>query len=433
MQKSKEEGGEGMSEEKRKAGDAAGSQSIIHHRASFIMGLPKGVLAIGTASLFSDLSHEMATAVLPLFLAAQVGASAAALGIIEGVADGLASYCKLWGGWWTDRSGRRKPIAVAGYLATALATASLGLARHWVMALISRSIAWAARGMRSPARSALLSDIVTRESYGRAYGFERAMDSFGAVLAPLAVLYLIGVGLSYRSILTVTLLPGVAAALAILFFVKEFPRPPKPERRLWGDVKTLPRPFLYFMLIAGVFGLGQFAPTLLVLRATEILRGSSGGPLAAAREAIALYVLFNALQTISSYTSGMLSRRLGSIPSLALGYGLFAITALGFAVLGTPAALIALFSLAGVAVGIIEAMEPTVAAELLPADRRGTGFGALGAANGVGDLLSSALVGILWSRIGPLAGFGAAGLFNVASLGVLLSAWPALRKGYQAH
>ena len=389
--------------------------------------LTSGVLGIGIASLFSDLSHEMATAVLPLFLATHVGASAAALGVIEGVADGLASYCKLLGGWWTDRAGHRKPVAIAGYVGTAVATSSLALAGHWLTVLVCRSLAWAARGVRSPARSALLSDIVARESYGRAFGFERAMDSLGAVLAPLLVLWMVGAGVAYQQILWLTLLPGLAAAAAIAFLVREYPRPPRPDRRLLGDLRSLPRGAVLFILIAGVFGLGQFAPTLLVLRAAEALR-EPAGVLGASRAALGLYVLFNVMQTASSYVIGMLSHRLGSVFSLGLGYGLFAVATAGFAWVGSDAAALAtLFGLAGVAVGIIEAMESTVAAELLPADRRGTGFGALGAANGIGDFLSSVMVGALWAGFGPGVGFGVAALFNVASLVLLAWAWPVLK------
>jgi hypothetical protein len=111
--------------------------------------LTHSVLGIGLASLFSDLGHEMATTVLPLFLAQQIAASAFALGLIEGLSDGLSSYFKLLGGWWTDRSGKRKPLAVVGYFITALSTSSFALARNWTMVLMSRSLAWAARGGRT--------------------------------------------------------------------------------------------------------------------------------------------------------------------------------------------------------------------------------------------------------------------------------------------
>lgn len=377
--------------------------------------LTRSVLAIGVASLCSDLSHEMATTILPVFLATEIGATALALGAIEGIADGLASYFKLVGGWWTDRVGRRKPVAVSGYLVTTVATASFALAANWIMVLTSRALAWMARGWRTPARNALLADSTEREFYGKVFGFERAADTIGAIIAPVLALALLEVGVGFRRIFLLTLIPGVAAAAAIAFFVSESPRPADPHRRLIGDVKTLPRSFLLFLVIAGIFGLGQFAPTLLVLRATQ-LTGE-------ADTAIALYVVFNIVQAASAYFMGTLTRRAASTSLLGVSYFLFALSAGGFAVVGADrVSLTALFALAGLAVGGIEAMEPTVAAELVPRSLRGTGFGALAAANGMGDLLSSLLVGGAWTVLGPAYGFGFAAACNIISVGLLL-AW----------
>jgi MFS family permease len=375
--------------------------------------MTRSVLAIGLASFFSDISHEMATTVLPAFLAMEVRATPLALGAIEGVADGLASFFKLVGGWWTDRMGRRKPVAVSGYMVTTVATASFALATSWPMILLGRALAWMARGWRTPARNALLADTVPHQAYGDAFGFERAMDTVGALVAPMLALGLLQAGASYRHIFALALIPGTLATLAIALFVSETKRPPQLERRLLADVGRLPRSFLLFLLIAGLFGLGQFAPTLLVLRATEV----TGRP----EMAMALYILFNGAQAASAYVLGAAAHRRGSLNLLGASYALFALTALSFAYATEDVALLLLlFTLAGLAVGGIEALEPTVSAELLPPAVRGTGFGALGAANGLGDLFSSLLVGALWSAYGPTAGFGFAAVMNGASVLLLL-------------
>ena len=149
--------------------------------------LSRTVLGIGLASLFSDWSHEIATAVMPAFLAT-IGAAAAWLGVIEGVSDGLSSLTKMASGFYTDKLQRRKPIAVAGYLVTALGTASFGLATSAWHILIARSCAWLGRGVRTPVRKALLAAAVTRETYGRAFGFERMMDTAGAIVGPATAL-----------------------------------------------------------------------------------------------------------------------------------------------------------------------------------------------------------------------------------------------------
>ncbi len=375
--------------------------------------MTRSVLAIGLASFFSDISHEMATTVLPAFLAMEIRATPLALGAIEGVADGLASFFKLVGGWWTDRMGRRKPVAVSGYMVTTVATASFALATSWPMILLGRALAWMARGWRTPARNALLADTVPHQAYGNAFGFERAMDTAGALIAPMLALGLLHIGASYRHIFALAFVPGMLATLAIALFVSEIKRPPQPGRRLLADVQQLPRSFLLFLLITGLFGLGQFAPTLLVLRATEV----TGRP----ETAMALYILFNGAQATSAYVLGAAAHRRGSLNLLGASYALFALIALGFAfATENMPLLLLLFALAGFAVGGIEALEPTVSAELLPPAVRGTGFGALGAANGLGDLFSSLLVGAFWSAYGPTVGFGFAAVMNGASVLLLL-------------
>src|SRR6266516_3067081 len=152
--------------------------------------LNRTVLGIGLASLFSDWSHEMATTVIPAFLAT-MGVAAAWLGVIEGVSDGLSSFAKMGSGYYTDRLQRQKPIAVLGYLVTALGTASFSLATASWHVLLARATAWFGRGVRTPIRKALLASAVTRETYGRAFGFERMMDTIGAIVGPASAFALL--------------------------------------------------------------------------------------------------------------------------------------------------------------------------------------------------------------------------------------------------
>ena len=176
--------------------------------------LNRTVLGIGLASLLSDCSHEIATTVMPAFLAT-MGVSAAWLGLIEGTADGLSSFAKMASGYWTDRLPRRKPVAVVGYLVTALGTASFGLASQAWHLLVARSVAWFGRGARTPIRKALLAAAVSRETYGRAFGFERMMDTLGAIIGPATAFVLLGVyHLGYPALFALTLIPGLAAATA---------------------------------------------------------------------------------------------------------------------------------------------------------------------------------------------------------------------------
>src|SRR6202162_2173769 len=173
--------------------------------------LNRTVLGVGLTSLFSDWSHETATAVLPAFLAA-IGAGPAWLGAIEGIADGLSSFTKLGAGHYTDRLKSRKPLAVWGYAITALATASFAFATQAYQVLFGRVVAWLGRGVRSPAKKALLAADVPPGAYGRAFGFERLMDTVGAIAGPLTTLWLMQyTHHSYRTVFFWTLLPGMVA------------------------------------------------------------------------------------------------------------------------------------------------------------------------------------------------------------------------------
>lgn len=378
-------------------------------------------MGIGLASLFSDLSHETVTSVLPAFLAS-MGVAAAALGTIEGVADGLSSAAKLLGGWWTDRLHHRKPLCAIGYGAMAAATGLIAGALTWPVVLMGRGLAWIARGIRTPARKALLAEAVTAQTYGRAFGFERAMDTLGAVIAPLTALALLSVGLTHRQVLWITVIPALLAVAAILVLVRETAdRTPSPHPFL-ASLRGLPRPFARFLAGVGLFGAGDFAHSLIILYAVTALTPSWGAT-NAATASVGLYALHNIVYAGISYPAGVLADRMNKRLLLASGYALGAATALLLALGIHHIALLALaFAAAGAYVGIEETLEDSLAAELLPAPLRGTGFGSLAVVNGVGDLVSSLAVGWLWAAFGPQAGFGVAGVLMSAGA-ISIMAW----------
>src|SRR5919199_1626295 len=178
--------------------------------------LTPGVRGVGLASLLSDLGHEVPTALLPGLLTSTLGAPASALGLVEGVADGLAGAARLAGGALADDPGRRRAVAVGGYTTTALLSGLIGLATSVWQVGVLRAGAWAARGLRVPARNALLADVVPASAYGRAYGFERAMDNLGAIGGPLLALGLVAV-IGVRGAIVASAVPGLLAALAIVY------------------------------------------------------------------------------------------------------------------------------------------------------------------------------------------------------------------------
>jgi MFS family permease len=375
--------------------------------------LTRGVLGIGLASLFSDWGHEAATSILPTLLAS-LGAPAFALGVIEGVSDGLSSFAKLAGGWIADRPRWRKPTGILGYLATGLSTFAYAFAQSWPAILVMRALGWMGRGSRGPSRDTLLSDAVAPEQQGRAFGFERAMDTLGAVLGPLCATALVGF-LGARGVLKLTIIPGLAAAVAFALLVPatqgaESHRTPG----FASSFGQMPKPFWRFL--AGVFahGIGDFAPTLLILRASQILSPRFGAGRAATM-AVALYTVYNIVNAAASYPAGALGDRIGKRNLLALGYLTGALAYSGFIfVRPTIPALVVLFGLAGIHGAMQASLEKSMAAELLPQRARGSGFGVLATVNGIGDLVSSIAVGVLWSSISPNAGFLYAGIFTLA-------------------
>jgi MFS family permease len=372
--------------------------------------LTRGVLGLGLGSLFSDWGHEAATAVLPAFLAS-LGAPPVALGIIEGVSDGIASFAKLGGGWIADRPNLRKPAGVIGYLIIGLSTFAYALANSWPAILFTRGLGWVGRAS-SPSRSALLADSVAPGQHGRAFGFERTLDTVGAVLGPLCATALLGV-LSLRSILRWTLLPGLVAAIAFAFLVPagrtdETRRAPS----FISSFGQLPKSFWHYL--AGVFahGIGDFAPTLLILRAGQILTPRFGFTRASAI-AVGLFTFYNFIDAVSTYPAGALADRISKRGILAVGY-LFAVAAFAGFIFEPPTIpmLAVLFGLAGIHDAIQQSVEKSLAAELLPGNIRGSGFGVLAAVNGIGDLVSSVVVGVLWSSVSANAGFIYAGFFT---------------------
>jgi len=383
--------------------------------------LNRTVLGVGLTSLFSDWSHETATAILPAFLAA-IGAGPVWLGAIEGIADGLSSFAKLASGHFTDRLKHRKPLAVFGYAFTALATASFAFATHAYHVLFARAAAWLGRGVRSPAKKALLAADVPPNAYGRAFGFERLMDTVGAIAGPLTALWLLeATGHSFRKVFLWTLLPGLVAVVSFWLLVRERSIAPKPQRSFLLGLKALPPSFRRLLVGVGIFGAGDFSHSLLILYATRMLTPAQG--LAhAASIAVGLYTLHNVFYAGSAYASGWLGDQVTHRKAiLAAGYSLAGVTAILLCTGAHSLPLLAvIFILAGLYIGTEEPLEDSLSAELVPKEQHGMAFGTLAAVNAVGDFGSSLLVGFLWSAFNVQTAFTASAILFFAGAILIL-------------
>jgi MFS family permease len=388
--------------------------------------LNRNVFAFGLTSFLSDFCHEMATAVLPQFMQT-IGASVTALGFIEGVSDATSSFVKLGAGFHSDRIGHRKGWSVIGYALTAIGIAVITFAFAWPLILLARVVGWLGRGIRGPLRDAMLADSVEPQDRGKAFGFHRAGDTTGAVVGPLAAFGLLSLaathpaianavigwipGLSgtsgwpFRVIFLLSLVPGLLSVATMAFMVREKQRSPNHEMRFLGTIRAMPRAYRSFLLAVGVFGIADFAPTLMILRATTALEPKLG-LLEAARVAALLYTLRNLVYALASFPIGSLSDRFSRTRYLAVGYGVAVITFLGFAFV-IPAVwwFAVFFSLAGVFIAWEDTMEGVAVRDYVRTEIAGTAYGVLGVVNGIGDFVSSLVVGLLWAGIGPAAGF----------------------------
>jgi MFS family permease len=381
--------------------------------------LNRNVVGLAVNRFLSDLGHEAGTSILPLFLAA-IGAPASALGLIEGVADGLSSFAKLLGGWLGDRVERRKPWAAGGYLLTGLTTGLYGLFAWWPWILLVRGVGWAGRGLRSPLHDALLTDSIPATARGRAFGFDEAADTAGAVAGPLAAMAIVGLapgglhGLrNFYVVFWLAAIPGILAAVSIVALVAERDHPILRETSLIGSLRLLPSSFRRYLAGVFVFGCGDFSHTMLILYAVQSLTGRYGQ--SARTIAIGLYALHNVLYAVGSYPAGALADRYGKGRFLLAAYALASLMNLVLIVAApSVATLLVVFVLAGAAYALQQSLERAIAADMAPIEVRSTGFGALASANGIGDLVSSVIVGTLWTTVSPVAGFCYAMAMSVA-------------------
>jgi len=365
--------------------------------------LNRNIAGMGLASLFSDWNHEMASAVLPILLSSILHAPAFALGVIEGVADGVSTIFEVWSGWYSDKVGKRKGLAAFGYFITAFSKASFAFATSWPQVLIGRTAGWIGWSIRSPVRDALLVESTTPATVGRAFAFHRTMDTLGAIAGPLTATLLI-THVPIRTIFLISLIPGLCAFLSITYLVKEKAKRPD-TRDIWQSVKALSSSFKKFLVPIGIFGASNFAPTFLILRA-ETLLSPTHGILLAGTFAIGLYTFSNAVYAIVGYPIGMLADRYSKKNILTVGYVLFALLCFGFVFADSHLwLLIVLFAINGMYTAIIESSQPALASTLIAGDQHGAGYGVMSSVDGVGDFLSSITVGLLWTYLSPAVGF----------------------------
>lgn len=418
-----------MSEPTETTAAVAGAENKVAESARTGHWWNRTVIGAGVTSALGDFCYETTTVILPGFLAV-LGIPAAVLGIVEGIADMVASFTKMVAGFIADKLGHRKLLVLVGYSLTPVGQVLIALAVGWPLLLAGRVVSWFGKGLRGPLRDSIVIQSITPETRGRAFGFHRAMDTLGAVLGPLLGVALLGWAQTlswqdtsgpFRLVLWTSVVPGILAVLAFLTLVKDPAHSPNPALRFLTSLRGLPASFKRYLGAVGMFGIGDFSHSLLILAATQLLTPSLG-VVRAAQIAGLLYVGRNVVQVAASYPVGAFADRLGSLPVLVVGYILGAVTAVltataFFFEVGSLSLLSGIFVIAGVYMAVQEALESTVTAGLVTEETLGTSLGALGTVNGTAKFVSSTAVGVLWTVVSPVFSFGlAAALMALGTL-----------------
>lgn len=391
-----------------------------------VLGLNPNVFFLGLVSFLTDVSSEIIFTLLPLFLLNVLGAAPAVIGLIEGVADTTASLFRIFAGWLSDRVGKRKPLTVLGYGLSTAAKPFMYLASTWGMVLGVRFGDRMGKGIRSAPRDALVADSVTPQQRGKAFGLHRAMDTFGAVVGIItaAVVVFLWQGESlnltratYQQLVLVGIIPAVIAML-FFFLVREPGRKaagqsPAAPRGIRTLASGLERRFGIFLGIVFLFTLGNSSDAFLILRAQNL-----GNPVLTI---LLMLVLFNFVYASLSTPAGILSDRLGRKRIILLGWLIYALVYLGFALASVSWQLWLLFGLYGVYYGLAEGVSRAFVADLVPEEKRGTAYGLFHGVVGVTLLPASLIAGYLWQVVNPAAPFffGAAMAF-LAMVGFLV-------------
>lgn len=376
--------------------------------------LPATVLMLGAVSFLTDLSSEMIYPLLPVFLATVLAAGPQALGLIEGVAESTAALLKLLSGLWSDRMRRRKPLILGGYTLAGVLRPLVGLATTWPVVLLLRFGDRIGKGVRTSPRDALIADVTPPEMRGRAFGVQRSLDHAGAVAGPLvAAALLTWAGLGLRIVFLLAAVPAALVVLVILLGVRETPPGERPARTAdRGSWRELDGRFRLFLLAMLVFALGNSTDAFILLRLQQA--GVSAAGIAV------VWSLFHVVKMVSTYLGGRLSDRVGRRPMVLAGWATYAVIYVAFALVSTPAAVLATFFCYGVYYGLTEPVERAWVVELAPASLRGTALGLYHGIVGLGALPASVLFGLVWKVLGAPVAFGmGAALAGVAALVLL--------------
>lgn len=362
-------------------------------------GFGRNVFISGLVSFFMDICSEMIYPLVPLFLANVLGVNKSIIGLIEGIAESTASLLRVFSGWFSDRIGNRKWLMAVGYGISTLSRPIIALAASWQHVMGSRFMDRFGKGIRTAPRDALIAESADRAYLGRAFSFHRSLDTMGAVIGPAIAFFLLGLfSNNYRMVFWLSIIPGVIAVFLIILFISEKKKTSSVHvERPKLTLKHFDWKFKFFVVIAGLFAIGNSSDVFLILRAEQ-----TGIP---AVMIPVVYLLFNLVYSLSAIPAGMAADRFGRKRVILMGFILFAVLYYGFAVASDTKTIWILFGFYGLFMGLTEGIQKAFLATIIPQDFKATAFGVYNTVIGLAMFPASLVGGWLWDNISPSATF----------------------------
>jgi MFS family permease len=366
------------------------------------------VLILSLVSFLNDLSSEMIMPILPMFLTS-LGGTGQVVGLVGGLRDSISSILKVLSGYWSDKTGKRKVFVYGGYAISAVFKVLMAACRTWPSATVFSALERVGKGLRTAARDAIIADSMPT-GRGKGFGVHRAIETVGAILGAIVALVLFRfLGMSFKAIILIAGLLGFIS-LAPLYFVKESRSKPQKVTLKMG-IKTLPKPLQLFIVVSGVFALGNFSYMFLILRTLDFFPESSR-----VVASILLYVLFNIFYSGLAVPLGSMSDKIGREKIIIFGYLMFSVTAAGFVFFNSLAAFIVLFALYGVMYAAIDGNQRAYVSDLATANLKATALGTFHTVTGLMALPASLVAGFLWEKVSPSATFIYGGTLGLVSI-----------------
>jgi len=371
----------------------------------------RNVLRLGYVSFFTDISTEMILGVLPFFIVKELGGTAAILGFIEGVAEAVNYAFRVFAGVVTDKIGRRKPLVLLGYGLSSIAKPLFAVSGSWSHALAVRVTDRVGKGIRTSPRDALISDSAARSEAGKAFGLHRSLDQIGAIIGPFMAFVAVPI-IGMRGVFWVSFAPAAIALMILLFFVQDtkgFAR----QRSVFENARdVLSREFVLLLAALGIFAIGAYNFSFILLKAGSLGVQESLVPL--------VYASLNVATVILGLPAGILADKVGKIPVLGLSYMVFLATSVGGLLLvGNPLYAFVIALLFGSYLGIAETVQRAIIPDFTKPELKGTAYALYYTLIGVSSMAANSIFGVLWSNLGPAAAFQYTILTTTAGLGAL--------------